>query len=200
MSGPWRGGARRTSCRVGQQAATEEADGPVMAAPTSHESTPGFSSVYVDNLDRVYGFLGYRLRSRHEAEDLTQLVFEKALRSWNRFDPRRASPSTWLIAIARNVLVDHLRRRRETLMGDDAVAAALDRGAEAVEPGISGELGIAMSNLSPREQTVLALRFGADCSGSEIAELMELSTDNAHQILSRALRKLRTTLDEDSGS
>ena len=64
---------------------------------------------------RVYGFLAYRLGDRDTAEDLTQATFERALRAWSRFDPRRASESTWLLAIARNLLIDHYRRDRSNL-------------------------------------------------------------------------------------
>src|SRR5437588_3762706 len=71
-----------------------------------------FGRVYEENVWRVYGFLAYRLRDRHTAEDLTQATFERALRAWSRFDPRRAEESTWLLAIARNLLIDHHRRDR----------------------------------------------------------------------------------------
>ena len=50
-----------------------------------------FARVYDDHVWRVYGFLAYRVRDRAVAEDLTQSTFERALRAWSRFDPRRAS-------------------------------------------------------------------------------------------------------------
>src|SRR2546421_13052425 len=71
-----------------------------------------FGRVYEEHVWRVYGFLSYRVRNRELAEDLTQITFERALRAWSRFDPRRASESTWLLAIARNLLIDHHRRDR----------------------------------------------------------------------------------------
>jgi RNA polymerase sigma-70 factor, ECF subfamily len=168
---------------------------------TSAESvrSGSFASVYEDNLDRVYGFVGYRVRSRDEAEDLTQVVFEKAFRAWHRFDPARSSVSTWLLAITRNVLVDHFRRRREALMGDEVVASAIERATDAPDPGSSAELATALAALAPREQTILALRFGADLSGREIADVVGLSTDNVHQILSRSLGRLRAALGDSRG-
>ena len=69
-----------------------------------------FARVYDEHLWHVYGFLAYRLRDRDLAEDLTQTTFERALRAWPRFDPRRASERTWLLTIARNLLTDHHRR------------------------------------------------------------------------------------------
>ena len=63
-----------------------------------------FSSVYDEHVWQVYGLLAYRLRTRADAEDLTQQTFERALRSWQRYDPSKASVATWLLVIARGSL------------------------------------------------------------------------------------------------
>jgi RNA polymerase sigma-70 factor (ECF subfamily) len=55
-------------------------------------------------------------------------------------------------------------------------------------------LAAALEKLSPRERSLIALRFGGDLRGPEIAELTDLSVANVHQILSRALRRLRSLL------
>ena len=62
----------------------------------------------------------------------------------------------------------------------------------------SSELLGALARLTERDREVLALRFGGDMSGPEIAQLMNLSLANVQQILSRSLRKLRGLL-EDAG-
>ncbi len=56
----------------------------------------------------------YRLGRVADAEDLTQATFERALRSWGSFDERRGSARTWLLAISRNLLIDHYRAERPT--------------------------------------------------------------------------------------
>ena len=63
-------------------------------------------------------------------------------------------------------------------------------GSETLEPnlGIEPDLAEALATLSRRDREVVALRFGADLSGLEIAELSGLSVDNVQQILSRSLR------------
>jgi RNA polymerase sigma-70 factor (ECF subfamily) len=154
-----------------------------------------FARVYEEHVWRVYGFLAYRLRDRHTAEDLTQATFERALRAWSRFDPRLASETTWLLAIARNLLIDHHRRDRSgrqepieerhapTVAGPDELFLA------------SPELLEALSQLSERDREVLALRFGGDLTGPEIASLLGLTLANVQQILSRSLRKLRGLLE-----
>ena len=148
----------------------------------------------------VYGFFAYRLGSREDVEDLTQLTFERALRAWRSYDERRAPLRVWLLAIARNLLIDHLRRdtARERPSSDDQTfeqRIGLEPSPEETGLGLSPDLERAIEALSVREREVLALRFGGDLSGSEIAELTGLSLANVHQISSRALRSLKDSLE-----
>jgi RNA polymerase sigma factor (sigma-70 family) len=159
-----------------------------------------FASIYEENVWKVYGFFGYRLASREDAEDLTQLTFERALKAFDRFDERRASAATWLMAIASNLLVDHYRQRdagrvrRLDLEQGDESAAAVDSGAETML-GISPELERALGRLDQRQRELVALRYGADLTGPEISDLTGLSVANVQQILSRSLKRLRAELD-----
>jgi RNA polymerase sigma-70 factor (ECF subfamily) len=157
-----------------------------------------FVAVYDDHVWDVYGFFGYRVGSREEAEDLTQATFERALRAWRRYDENQASVRTWLMAIAHNLLVDHYRRDRSDRHDPVPVDEhhELDAG-ELVEEsalGISSELTDALRHLSDRDREVIALRFGGDLTGPEIAEITGLSLANVQQILSRSLRRLRSEM------
>ncbi len=156
-----------------------------------------FVVLYEQHVWSVYGFLAYRLRDRETAEDLTQTTFERALRNWSRFDPRRGSERTWLLAIARNLLIDQHRRSRVARLEplDESVHPAV-AGPEAREPG-SPELLEALAQLSDRDREIIALRFGADLTGPEIAAVVDLSLANVQQILSRSLRRLRALVQSD---
>lgn len=145
----------------------------------------------------VYGFFGYRVGSRADAEDLTQLTFERALRAWSRFDPNRASARTWLMSIASNLLIDHYRRDRSTRQ--EPIEDHLSRReliTEDAEVGLSPDLAAALEQLGERERELIALRFGGELTGPEIAELTGMSLANVQQILSRALRKVRAKLED----
>ena len=162
-----------------------------------------FARAYDEHLWSVFGFFGYRVRSREEVEDLTQLTFERALKAWGRYDSERASVGTWLMAIARNALIDHHRRSaglRQEPIGDRQVeTGAPGRGpADERALGISPELESALSVLGERDREVIALRYGGDLTGPEIAELTGLSLANVQQILSRSIRRLRTELEAGS--
>jgi RNA polymerase sigma-70 factor, ECF subfamily len=157
-----------------------------------------FEQAYDENLARVYGFFAYRLTSRDDAEDLTQQCFERALRAWDRYDPGRAAISTWLLAIARNLLIDHYRAGAQTGSSvplQDVDPSALPSVDGAIDLGLEPRLANALQHLSDREREILALRYGAELSGPEIANLVGLSLANVQQIISRTLKRLRTAMD-----
>ena len=169
---------------------------------TDARRRPTFAEVYDQHVRDVYGFLAYRVGQRQDAEDLTQLTFERALRAWGRFDPERAQPVTWLLAIARNVLVDHWRTDRTAQQEElDPEAPDLPSHAGiAADLGLEPELEAALAALSDRERELLALRYGADLTGKQIAELSGSSLAAVQQSLSRSLRRLRDELEPaDSG-
>ena len=156
-----------------------------------------FASVYDEHVRRVYGFFGYLLRSRADAEDLTQQTFERAFRSWERYDESRGSWSTWLLVIARNLFVDHVRASRAVRLEPvderdiEGMVATQDRNSLGLDPDLEG----ALRKLGPRERELIALRFGGDLTAAEIASLTGLSVANVQQILSRSLRRMRACLD-----
>jgi RNA polymerase sigma factor (sigma-70 family) len=162
-------------------------------------SGESFAAVYDEHVWDVYGFFGYRVRSREEAEDLTQATFERALRAWERFDDERATARTWLMSIAHNLLVDHYRRDRSDRQHPLPVEEhqELDGGERLEETslGVSPELAEALEVLSDRDREVIALRFGGDLTGPEVAEITGLTLANVQQILSRSLRRLREELE-----
>lgn len=153
-----------------------------------------FARVYDEHVWHIYGFFAYRVGDRDAAEDLTQATFERALRAWSRFDPRRGTERTWLFAIARNLLIDHHRRRRsqpsEPLLEGDLAGLI-----EPEEGAVGLELEQALAQLPVRNREVLALRYGGDLTGPEIAALLGLTLANVQQITSRSLRKLREVLE-----
>jgi RNA polymerase sigma-70 factor (ECF subfamily) len=158
-----------------------------------------FSTVYDEHIWQVYGFFAYRLPSRADAEDLTQQTFERALRSWGRYDDSKASVATWLLTIACNLLIDPFRAdrsgRNQPLSGVEADDRQLEGDADRPDLGLDPDRERALGSLSDREREIVALRFGGDLSGPEIAEAMGLSLANVQQILSRSLRRMRAQLE-----
>jgi RNA polymerase sigma-70 factor, ECF subfamily len=161
-----------------------------------------FSAVYDEHVWRVYGFFAYRMRNRADAEDLTQQTFERALKSWSRYDAARAGVATWLLVIARNLLIDHVRAdrssRRQPLDELATGHPALVDDSDEPDLGLAPELERALASLGTREREIIALRFGGELSGPEIAEAMGLTLANVQQILSRSLRRMRDLIEQES--
>ena len=167
-------------------------------APLRLLMAPTLADIYDEHVWRVYAFFAYRLGSREDAEDLTQATFERATTAFGRYDARRSSPATWLLAIAHNLLVDHHRRRAVRPFDATDPADLLEHADPRDHPadlGIDPALAAALAGLSARDREVVALRFGGDLTGPEIAELVGLSLANVQQVLSRSLRRLRAELE-----
>src|SRR5918996_5235968 len=73
---------------------------------------PDWEQVYAEQLPRVLNFFRYRLGDTADVEDLTARTFEKAWRARHRYRRDVAGFTTWLLTIARNVAIDHLRARQ----------------------------------------------------------------------------------------
>ena len=157
-------------------------------------SKAAFAALYQSQLDRVFNYVRYRLGSE-EAEDITADIF---VRAWSRretYDAGKGSPSTWLWAIARNLVTDRLRRRRLTQVELSASLASNDEPfAEVSKQEEWEQVWVALSRLPPVDQEIIALRFGAGHTNRTIATLVGLSEANVSQRLRRALRKVRTDL------
>ncbi len=70
--------------------------------------------LYVSYSHNVYGYVRSIVRDDHEAEDITQHVFAKLMTRINRYDDRGVPFFAWLLRLARNVAIDHLRANRLT--------------------------------------------------------------------------------------
>jgi RNA polymerase sigma factor (sigma-70 family) len=159
-----------------------------------------FERLYTAEAAGLFSFLAYRTGDRALAEDLLADAFERALRARRRFDRRRGSPKTWLYAIALNVLRDHARRaaaegRALERSGADGREATVDPLIAAVEH--RDELARGMATLAPEEREAIALRFGAELTVPEMADLLGEPLTTMEGRVYRALRKLRAVLAED---
>jgi len=176
---------------TGVNAATSSLDAP----PRLLGARQSFAEVAAEQLDAVYRYLVYLTGDRAAAEDLTAETFEKAFRSWRRFDPRRGSPRTWLCRIARSVAVDWFRaetrrrRREETYARDVSLV-------EELGDGLPGPLEDALRELSPAEREVVALRVLLELDGPSAARVLGISQTACSTRLSRALKRLEERMND----
>jgi RNA polymerase sigma factor (sigma-70 family) len=140
---------------------------------------------------RVYAYVAYRVGDGPDAEDITSETFERALRYKKSYDPAKGEPVAWLIGIARRCiegrppLLELSAEYLETADHRDLEDEALRRIA------LSGAVGL----LEDRDRELIALRYGADLTARQIAELQGAKTNAIEVALHRALGRLRAHLE-----
>jgi RNA polymerase sigma-70 factor (ECF subfamily) len=142
---------------------------------------------------RVYAYVAYRIGEGADAEDVTSEVFERAVRYRDTYDPRKGEPIAWLIGIARRSLQGRDTKGLTTAMVEEAVSP------EDLELGVVDRLSIdaAVARLGSRDRDLISLRYGADLTAREIADVLGMTTNAVHVALHRALACLRGDLGGD---
>jgi RNA polymerase sigma-70 factor (ECF subfamily) len=166
------------------------------ATPTKFDVD--WNAVYRLELPRVYNYFRYRFTNDALAEDLTSATFEKAWRAREQYRRDRAAFSTWLLTIARNVAIDHLRTYRapisfdalERIPAPDSPHDAYTRQAD-IE-----RLAQLLRQLNEHERELVAFKYGAELNNREIAQQLGMSESNVGTTLHRVVSTLRTRWDE----
>jgi RNA polymerase sigma-70 factor, ECF subfamily len=147
--------------------------------------------LYLRYADNVYGYVCSIVRDEHEAEDVTQAIFAKLLTALERYEPRSVPFSAWILRIAHNASIDHMRARR-------AVPCEEVRSVDDEDFDVSRErardLHTALDKLPPEQRDVIVMRFVLGLSPREIAERIGRSEDAVHGLQHRGRTTLRREL------
>lgn len=153
-------------------------------------------SLYRDNFQKVYNYAYYNLLNSAQAEDLTSIVFVKAVSKIDQFDASKASFSTWVMRIARNSLIDYYRTRRENAPLEDLGARepiavddypALDEHAQ--------EVARLLAYISEEDRELVYLKFYEGMRNVEIARVLDMNPATVATRLHRALAMMRKHAD-----
>ena len=142
--------------------------------------------LYLRYADSVYSYVCSIVRSEHDAEDITQAVFAKLPSKLENYRRQAVPFSSWIMRVAHNAAVDHLRSRRtsssETV---EDVMAADDTGRERLEA-----LRVALSRIPEGQREILALRFIGGLTPRETAEQTGRTEKAVHALQHRARKAL----------
>jgi RNA polymerase sigma-70 factor (ECF subfamily) len=146
----------------------------------------------------IFNYVLHSVGNYHQAEDLTQDIFLRALKSLPGFS-FRSKFTTWLFAIAKNRILDELRnngRRPSTVELDDAGPFAV-RGLSPDQHAEMGDVWAAIETLEPELKMPLLLRDVVGLPYQEIAESLEISLPNVRWRIYVARRRVQLALEHD---
>ena len=167
----------------------------VAAAKRGDRGALGY--LYSRYADCVFGFVASIVRDDDEAEDVTQHVFVKLMTKLDRYEERESPFVAWLLRVARNVAVDHLRQRRDIPCSD-----VLGPDARADDGDVQRSLSIreALGRMPAVQREVVVLRHVVGLTPGEIAERLNRSEASIHGLHHRGRGAIRGELENlDAG-
>jgi len=149
--------------------------------------------LYVRYADNIYGYVRSIVRDEHDAEDITQHLFSKLTFALSRYEPRSVPFAAWILRVARNLALDHIRAKR-------AIPCEEVRPVDSVADDFSFErssaLRDALDALPPDQRQVLILRHVVGMTPGEIARSLGKTEGSIHGLHHRGRRTLQRELSE----
>ncbi|HYH12599.1 MAG TPA: sigma-70 family RNA polymerase sigma factor [Thermomicrobiales bacterium] len=174
---------------------------------TDRRDADAFAAVYARFADHVHAYALQRLRDPDLAADITSTVFTRALANLHAFEQRDMASDTafegWLLTIARNAIIDHVRaNKRLTILDTDTYRRHLtgtspDPASSPVAPDERERLLDALAKLTTTQQRIVLLRLQG-WNGVEIADLLGMSHGAVRGAQHRAYARLRDLLTRDT--
>ena len=151
--------------------------------------------LYVRYADHVYGYVSSIVRDDFEAEDVTQHVFAKLMTKLAKYEPREVPFSAWIIRVARNVAVDHMRQRR-AIPCAEVRELQPHEGEDESTRHRALDLRDALASLPEEQRQVVVMRHLVGLTPGEIASKLGRTEPSIHGLHHRGRGALRSVLTQ----
>jgi RNA polymerase sigma-70 factor (ECF subfamily) len=159
-----------------------------------------FGAIFDAYVGPIHRFIASRVNRPSDAEDLTQLVFVKALEALPRYEARGIPFGGWLFRLARNAIIDQIRTRKDHLSLLAATTRETDDPGPEARAALRDDLdrvAVALRDLTDDQREVIELRFFAGLSVLEAATAMGRQEGTIRGLQFRAIAALRRSLGID---
>lgn len=155
--------------------------------------------------DKIFNYFLYQVFDRDNqrfdrqtAWHLTELTLERALDKRAHYNPKKGEFINWLFKIAHNILNDHYRKHRREILDFDMLENV--ESPDTLEQDVQHRLDLArlrqiLSQLPPRDQELIALKYGAGLNNRQLAVHTGLSESNVGVSLFRIHKKINIEWD-----
>jgi RNA polymerase sigma-70 factor (ECF subfamily) len=151
--------------------------------------------LYVHYADHVYGYVASIVRDDFEAEDVTQHVFAKLMTRLGKYEPREVPFSAWILRVARNVAVDHMRQRR-AIPCEEVRELEINPGDDETSRNLTLDLRQALETLPEDQRQVVVMRHLVGLTPGEIAGRLGRTEPSIHGLHHRGRGALRSVLTD----
>jgi RNA polymerase sigma-70 factor (ECF subfamily) len=174
----------------------DPSDADLLARVGEHDRE-AFEILYGRYVRSVFGLALRRLGDRGHAEDAVQEAFAAIWRSASTYRPERGAAGGWLYTVARNAIVDRLRRNGPTADAELPELASAEPGPaqQAEDSDVSWRVHRALEELQPREREVIELAYWSGMSQSEVAEYLGLPLGTVKTRTRSGLARLASVLE-----
>jgi RNA polymerase sigma-70 factor (ECF subfamily) len=193
QAGVLTGRFRRASRLVDDEAGTRAVAQAVVRAKQGDREALRF--LYVHYADHVYGYVASIVRDEYEAEDVTQHLFAKLMTALPKYEPREVPFSAWILRVARNVAVDHMRQRRPVPCEEVRELDVREDDSETTRHRAMG-LRDALASLPEDQRQVVVMRHLVGLTPGEIAGRLGRTEPSIHGLHHRGRGALRSALTE----
>ena len=175
--------------------------GETMEKEKSQGDIEFLETIYRQYYKNVYNYISFRINDHFDAEELSSLVFEKAIRGYKGYNANFPMEA-WLIGIAKNTIIDYLRKKKhKSFTSLDSIIQLISPSKQPEEVIISNEehrkLMTAMAKLKDKERQILSMKFATDLKHKEIAEILGISDSRVGVTAHRALKKLKKLIESE---
>jgi len=158
-----------------------------------------FSELYEYYITPIFRFVYFRVRSRADAEDLTQGIFLKVWTSLPGYKQKNRF-SSWLYAVARNTVIDFWKKKKDWNISELGKETIKDK-SKPIDETVDEERDLEkirdlMELLTDEQQEIMILKFIQGLSNREISKILGKSEDALRQLQMRAIKTLKEYLKE----
>ena len=160
-----------------------------------------FQEIYEEYYEKVVSYIRARVGDNYTAEDIASDVFFKCYNNIDRYDPSKAAVSTWVFTITNNTLKNYYRDRKPHASIDEMEGFDVpyeDDFDEAIRlEEIRKYLDEALASLDETKRRIIDMRYYDEMKTADIAEELGLSNSNVRVILTRTLKQLNVSVQDN---
>ena len=158
-----------------------------------------FGNLYDKHVDEIYRFIFLKVSTREIAQDITAETFRKGWQAFKK-NPKMDNPRAYLYRIARNLVIDHYRTKKQHITDQEIINELEDHSKDlqdkAAEAKEMAKIKEAMENLKDSYQDIIIYKYLEEMSNSEIARIMDKSEGAVRVTAHRAINALEKEVEK----